>query len=117
MAIVDVTTRTIKCDNPACDKTVTFNPANQEEIAKLPDWLRALRSIHLGNGQQFFYCSDVCEVEGVTTGKHNVPEPPKVQAANEQDMKRAVVEKKLADAMKTQPGEGEAGGDKKVTLT
>lgn len=113
MAIKDVTTRTIKCDNPACDKEITFHPDNQEEIAALPDWLRQLRSINLGNGAKFFYCSDVCEVEGVTTGKHNVPEPPKVNAANEQDMKRAIAEKQVADAMKTQPGDGE----KKVTLT
>lgn len=113
MAIQDVTTRTIKCDAPGCTKEVTFHPDNQEEIAKLPDWLRAMRSVALGNGKKFFYCSDECEVNGVTTGEHNIPEPPKVQGATAADMQKAIVEKKIADAMKTQPEDGE----KKVTLS
>lgn len=112
MPITDKVTREIKCDNKKCDKAVSFDPQDQKAVAELPDWLRSLRSINLGNGARFVYCSDICEVEGVTTGDHNVPEPPKVQAANEADMKRAVVEKKIADAMKTQPEDGE----KKITL-
>jgi len=103
MAIDDKVSRSIKCDNTKCTKEITFNPQNQEEVAALPDWLRTLRSVHLGNGQKFFYCSDECEVEGVTTGNHNVPEPTKIQAANAADVKKAVVEAKIAEAMKTQP--------------
>ncbi len=111
--IEDKTARTISCDNKTCDKTVTFNPAVQEEIAALPDWLRTFRAVNLGNGAKFTYCSDVCEVEGTTTGQHNVPEPPKVAGANAADMQRAITEKKIADAMKTPPAEQE----KKVTLS
>ncbi len=111
--IQDKVSRTISCDNKGCDKTVTFAPDNQEEIAALPEWLRTFRNVNLGNGAKFGYCSDVCEVEGATTGQHNVPEPPKVLAANAGDVKRAVVEAKIAEAMKTQPGDG-AG---KVTLS
>lgn len=111
MAIQDVTTRTISCDNKGCDKSLKFDPANQEEVAALPDWLRTTRSVSLGNGQRFTYCSDVCEVQGVTTGQHNVPEPPKVQPANEGDLRRAVVEAKVTEAMKAKQAEG------KVTLS
>ncbi len=81
MGIADVTTRTIKCDSPECKNEVTFNPQAIEEIQKLPDWVRTFRSIQNGRRETFGYCSDVCEVQGVTTGKHNVPEPTVVKPA------------------------------------
>ena len=113
MGFTDTMSRTIKCDGPECENSVTFNPQNQEEIAKLPAWLRTTRTITLGNNTRFTYCSDVCEVKGVTTGNHNVPEPKQVQEAGSVELQRAIAEKKIADAMKTQPEE-KAG--KKVTL-
>lgn len=73
--------RTMKCDAPGCDKEVTFDVLNQEDIAKLPEWLKTGRNVQLGNRAGYFYCGDVCEVKGVTTGQHNIPEPTKVQGA------------------------------------
>jgi hypothetical protein len=116
MGFADVVARTIKCDAPECKNEVTFNPQNQEEVANLPKWLRTTRTVTLGNGQRFSYCCDVCEVEGVTTGQHNVPEPKQVQEAGSIEMQRAIAEKKIADAMRTQPEESKASKGEKVSL-
>jgi hypothetical protein len=116
MAIKDQVQRTIACDGPECKNTISFDPQNQEEIAKLPAWLRTTRTVTLGNNQKFTYCSDVCEVKGVTTGNHNVPEPKQVQEAGSVDLQRAIAEKKIADAMKTQSEEQAAPKGTKVTL-
>lgn len=94
MPILDVVSRTIKCEGPECPNTITFDPANAEQVANLPLWLRTTRTVQLGNRQQFLYCSDVCEVKGVTTGNHNVPEPKKIQPANESQINQAAAEAK-----------------------
>jgi|SRR5208282_3032447 len=101
MPISDKTTRTIKCDNTKCNKEVTFDLQNQAEIAALPDWLRTYRNVVLGNQTKFGYCSDVCEVEGVTTGNHNVPEPKQVQEATAADANRVAAQAAVVEAMKT----------------
>ncbi len=106
MPIVDVVSRTIKCEGPECPNTITFDPQNQEQVSKLPTWLRTARTVQLGNRQQFLYCSDVCEVKGVTTGQHNIPEPPKIQTATEADVKRAVGEAQAASEANTALKEG-----------
>ncbi len=103
MPMIDKTTRTIKCDNAACDKEVSFDLKDQYAIAKLPDWLRTFRNVVLGNNTRFGYCSDVCEVEGVTTGNHNVPEPKKVVEATAADASKIAAQAKIVDAMKTDP--------------
>jgi len=101
--ISDKTERTIKCDNAKCDKVITFDLQDQEAISKLPDWLRTYRNVVLGNNAKFGYCSDVCEVEGVTSGTHNVPEPKQVQAATPADANRVVAEAQVVEAMKNGP--------------
>jgi hypothetical protein len=106
MPISDKTTRTIKCDNVKCDKEVTFDLQDQAAIAALPDWLRTYRNVVLGNNAKFGYCSDVCEVEGVTTGTHNVPEPKQVQEATPADASRVVAQAKVVESMKTGKGKG-----------
>jgi hypothetical protein len=98
--------RTIKCDGKDekgvdCVNTASFDVQNQEQIASLPDWIRTFRTITLGNNRRFGYCSDVCEVNGVTTGDHNVPEPKQVQEATPLDAQRAIAEAKVAESMKT----------------
>ena len=103
MPISDKTTRTIKCDNKKCDKEVVFDLQDQEAISKMPDWLRTYRNVVLGNQSKFGYCSDVCEVEGVTTGDHNVPEPKQVQEATAADANRVAAQAKIVEAMKTGP--------------
>jgi hypothetical protein len=109
--------RTIACDGvdetgTPCIHVATFNPASQEDIVGLPDWIRTFRMVNLGNGAKFGYCSDVCEVNGVTTGKHNVPEPKQIQEATSLDAQRAIAEAKVAESMKTKPSKS-----KKVSLT
>jgi hypothetical protein len=111
MPISDQSFRTIKCDNAKCDKTVTFDLQDQQAIANLPDWLRTYRNVVLGNNVKFGYCSDVCEVEGVTTGTHNVPEPKQVQEASVADASRVAAQAAAVEAMKT-PAKGKG----KVTL-
>ncbi len=110
MSIQDTTTRTIACDNEKCTggdngekASVTFNPQNQEEIVKLPDWLRTTRTITLGNNSRFTYCCDVCEVAGVTTGNHNVPEPKKIQEATPAQAATVVQQAKQVEKLKTKP--------------
>jgi len=106
MPISDVTMRTIKCDNEKCDKEVTFNVQDQAAIAALPDWLRTYRNVVLGNNARFGYCSDECEVEGVTSGVHNVPEPKKVEVATPADAQQVIANAKVADALKAKKGKG-----------
>jgi hypothetical protein len=89
MPISDAVSRTIKCDAPECDKTVTFDPQIPDQVIALPDWIRTTRTVQLGNRASFTYCSDICEVKGVTTGSHNVPEPKQVAEATAADQKAA----------------------------
>ena len=115
LTFTDVMSRTIACEGvdekgTKCDKTITFNPQNPEEVAALPDWLRTYRVVNLGNGAKFGYCSDVCEVNGVTTGNHNVPEPKQVQEATPADAQRVIAQAKVVESMKTKKSKG------KVTL-
>ncbi len=89
MPISDAVSRTIKCDAVDCQNEITFNPQSQEEVIALPAWIRTTRTIQLGNRATFTYCGDVCEVKGVTTGNHNVPEPKTVEEATAADQKVA----------------------------
>ena len=98
MGINDKVSRTIKCEAAECKNEVTFDPQSIEEIQKLPDWVRTYRNVSIGNKQTFGYCSDVCEVKGVTTGNHNVPETKQVKpATSAADIKQAAQEAKNAD--------------------
>lgn len=102
MGIADKVSRTIKCEADGCKNEVVFDPQSIEEIQKLPDWVRTYRNVSTGNKSTFGYCSDVCEVKGVTTGNHNVPEPKAVKPATSQaEIKQAAAEAKdVADANK-----------------
>lgn len=114
MGFSDQQIRTIKCDGPDCPKTVTFDLKDIKAVQAI-DWLKGVRVVQTGDNRAFSYCSDVCEVKGITTGKHNLQETPKVVAATEADAKQAVAqaeaEAQTTEALKS--GEGEA----KVTLT
>lgn len=97
MGIQDVVSRTIKCEAEGCKNEIVFNPQSIEEIQKLPDWVRTYRNVSIGNKNTFGYCSDVCEVKGVTTGNHNVPEPKAVKPASSQaEINQAAQEAKNA---------------------
>jgi hypothetical protein len=107
MAISDLTKRTIKCDSPECKNEVVFDPQKIEEIQNLPDWVRTFRTVQNGKRDTFGYCSDVCEVQGVTTGKHNVPEPKAIQpAAGAADIQAAARDAAAASEANTALKEG-----------
>lgn len=93
MSIKDLVSRTIKCEGPECKNEITFDPQNIEQIKALPDWVRTYRTIQNGQRATFGYCSDVCEVKGVTTGNHNVPEPKAVaEATTQAEIRQAALE-------------------------
>lgn len=89
MAILDQGFRTVKCDNPKCDKAITFEHEAAQQTLTDPAnaWLKPVRIVKLlFGGQQaptHVYCSDVCEIEGIKAGLHNPPEQKKlIEAAN-----------------------------------
>lgn len=79
--IIDVLTRTVKCDGPKCGKSVTFT--NQEAPQALADnpWLSQIRAVTRSTPNpntkypELHYCNDVCMVEHITAGGMNPPEP------------------------------------------
>lgn len=87
MALTDVATRTIKCDNPECNKEITFNRAEEKATFDNPGniWLKSIRLVQAIDQRSFVYCSDICEILGARSGQHNLPEPKKIiEAANAQ---------------------------------
>jgi hypothetical protein len=80
MSIIDTAIRSISCDGPKCTKAVLFDRKDEKATFELPEniWLRATRVTQTADGRNKVYCSDVCEVEGVGTGTHNIPEAPKI---------------------------------------
>jgi hypothetical protein len=114
MGFSDKQLRTIKCDGPGCDKEVEFDLRDVKAIQAI-EWLKGVRVIQRGDNKAFSYCSDVCEVKGVTTGQHNLPDKPLVAPATEGDVRSAVAQAEASaqttEALKT--GEGEA----KITLS
>lgn len=73
MSTVLQTFVTVTCDNPMCDKTVTF-PQTQEgeqEVLQSHPWMNSLRFVQLPDNRKFTYCSDECEAKGVASGTHN----------------------------------------------
>jgi hypothetical protein len=78
MAVMDTQVRSMTCDNEGCDKTVTFNMKDAEAVVKENPWLNNGRFVQTGDRRGFFYCSDVCEINAVGKGTHNIPEPKKI---------------------------------------
>jgi hypothetical protein len=76
MSIVDTQIRTVSCNS--CDKTATFDVKDQKAIEEQP-WLKNVRIIQVVSvGRNFVYCSDECEIAGVASGAHNIPEEKKI---------------------------------------
>jgi hypothetical protein len=79
MAVLDIQYRTVTCNT--CGKTVTYEQDQRgvpQQVIDENPWLRSNRVV-LAAGKNFSYCSDLCEVAGIETGQHNIPEPPKVE--------------------------------------
>lgn len=84
MTIIDSVIRTIGCDADGCGKQVIFDRKDEQTTFADPNnvWLKATRVVQSADGRNIVYCSDACEVKGAGTGKHNIPEAPKVAVAN-----------------------------------
>jgi hypothetical protein len=78
--IKDSTIRTISCDGPACEKRVIFEQGDKSVFEKPEnEWLKNSRVVSTNDGRVLSYCSDTCEVNNITAGKHNVQEQPKIE--------------------------------------
>lgn len=80
MSIIDVQIRTVTCNT--CGATATYENSGRgvppEILAEYP-WLTTNRVVVNGEGKNFDYCSDLCEIAGIETKQHNTPEKPKVE--------------------------------------
>jgi len=117
MPIIDTAIRSISCDGPECNKAVLFDRKDEKTTFELPEnvWLRATRVTQTADGRNKVYCSDVCEVKGVGTGTHNIPEAPKVIPAGNAATIMAAAH--AAAAAKNADAAIRAGEPTKVQLT
>lgn len=119
MSFSDQQLRTIKCDNPDCDKIVTFDIKDVKAI-QLIEWLKGVRVVQTGDNRALSYCSDVCEVKGITTGLHNLKEVSTIVPATEADVKVAAntaqAEANVQEAAKSNEALKTGSGEVKVVL-
>ena len=80
MAVIDAVIRTVTCG--VCDKTITFNRAEEQKMFNENPWMLGLRVVQTADGRNFSYCSDLCEIKGTETGVHNVPQKKTVEIPN-----------------------------------
>jgi hypothetical protein len=75
-----IDTKTLTCDGPECNKTVTFNPAEGKEVPTRPgnEWMKGIRLVQTPDGRVLLYHDDVCEISGIRAGLHNIPVPKKI---------------------------------------
>lgn len=80
MGIIDSAVRTITCNNAECSKTITYDRRTEKETFDLPgnEWMKAVRLITTADNRQLAYCSDECEIKGITNGSHNLPQPKRI---------------------------------------
>ncbi len=89
MSILDQTYRTITCNAPGCKNTITFDVKDGQKITESTPWLKSARVVQTGDGRNLVYCSDPCEVAGITEGWHAVAEK-KMIATPEGDAQAAI---------------------------
>jgi hypothetical protein len=116
MGIVDNQFRTVTCDN--CKKTVTYEQQQlngrihiDPKVMEENPWLKSNRVVLTADGRNFGYCSDLCEISGLESKQHNMPEPAKVEiptgSAQAQIQAAAAAAKQREDATKAiKSGEG-----------
>lgn len=101
MGLIDSAVRTITCNGPECTHTVTFDRRLEKQTFDTPgnEWLKAVRVIATVDNRTLVYCSDACEVKGVATGQHNLPEPKRIVdgVANAAAIQAAADAAKLAE--------------------
>jgi hypothetical protein len=117
MSIIDAQIRTITCDGVGCTKTVTFDQKDSKATVELPEnaWMKTTRVTQTADGRNFTYCSDICEVKGVETGKHNVQEAPKIVQPN--NANAVALAAKAAEAARQADQALREGQPTKVQLT
>lgn len=106
--------RTITCDGPECNKTITFEATEEKakEVFANPAnfWLRGNRLVKTPDGRVLVYCSDVCEIMGAKSGIHNLPEPKKIiDAGNQAAVNAAVAAANAAKASDENLKKGSGG--------
>lgn len=116
MAIIDSAIRQIMCDAEGCTKKVIYDRKDEKAVFETPEnaWLKSTRVVQSADGRNHTYCSDSCELIGVKSGKHNLPEPQKVSAATAKDVSAAVA---MAQARAEADAAIRAGAPAKVQLT
>lgn len=98
MSIVDQQFRTITCNGAGCEKTITFNSTDAKQAEEQNPWLKNCRIVSTPGKQPFVYCSDSCEVSGVTTGQHNpVEAKPTIVPGNSASIKAAAAAAAVAE--------------------
>jgi len=70
--------RTITCDNPDCNKSITFDRRQEKETFDDNPWMKSIRLVQTIDQRNLVYCSDVCEITGAKSGVHNLPVPKKI---------------------------------------
>lgn len=76
--ILDVSVRTITCDGPECDKSISFLQKDNDMMVANTEWLRGLRLVQTLDGRNLCYCSDMCEINAIGNNVHNIPAPKKI---------------------------------------
>lgn len=117
MPITDSVIRTIKCDAEGCPHEVSFDRKDERTIFEDVNnaWLKVTRVVQSADGRNIVYCSDACEVKGTATGKHNIPETPKVAVATNPAQVEAAA--KLAAARAQAESALRTGAPANITLT
>src|SRR5713226_9538912 len=89
MPIVDSAIRTITCDG-GCGKKVMFDRKDEQTTFQNHEnaWLKGARVVQSFDGRNFLYCGDECDLKGVSSGKHNIPQI--IQAGNQKQVNEAV---------------------------
>ncbi len=110
MSIQDRLMRTMKCDNEFCPHFETpFSfwllqgpqGLTPDPSTIFPDWVKPVRMVQTGDGRVFHYCSAVCSIKDAQAGKHEIPEPKKIEVPTNVEVDQAVANAKAADAMRT----------------
>lgn len=107
MSINNTVVQTIQCDAPGCDHAVTFAVSQTDETIKANPWLKTTRLVQImlkehpqAPDKTFTYCSDVCEVKGAETLKHNFEEKKLIQMPTGDQLAAVRAAAQAAEAVK-----------------
>lgn len=88
--------RTFICEENSCKKEFTLVFENEKLVGKAPEGIEDFRVVQANSGEQFGYCSGICESAAALAGKHDFVKAPKIAIASNQD---AYVAQKAADKL------------------